>query len=270
MSFSLRCVLGAILYFAIAKPCHSTIEFSEQGLTSLQQTWPSYHYEIKIVARSNNISEISAVESNCSDSPLKRLNLKGNRIWRIEVDSFRTCQLTYLNLVENKLTSIPDLRNIGGTLEKLHIGGNQIEIVRVSDISYMVELTELYLGPNPTVSFPDLTYHLPTLQYLEINTIILDCCQDYAWLKNAANLTIVTDVEPCINPPKWVAQNWTSLQYDELLTEPCADHGFWLCMIAVGGSQLNPSESSVSYVSPSYDLAKEASCHENSQLLPLE
>ncbi|ELT89432.1 hypothetical protein CAPTEDRAFT_192173 [Capitella teleta] len=230
MSFEFPSVVQVILCLVISKRCHSTTDFTDQGLTSLQQTWPSYHNESTIIASFNSISEISAVDSNCADSPLERLNLKGNIIWRIEADSFRTCQLTYLNLIENKLTSFPNLSNIGDTLEDLHVVSNQIESVSVSDVSYLVELVKLYMGYNRIVSFPDLSYHLPAIQAIGLVDSTFDCCRDYAWLKNAANLTIFLSDEPCSKPGNWVTRSWDSFRYDELLLESCECkdvHGWW-------------------------------------------
>ncbi|ELU08098.1 hypothetical protein CAPTEDRAFT_185424 [Capitella teleta] len=221
MSLSGGHVVQFILCLAITRGRHSASDFTAKKLKSLQETWPSYHEETSLDVGYNVITEIGATESDCANSPLESLDLRSNQISQIETDSFRTCNLTLLHLQFNQLTAFPDLWNIRDTLQNLRVNNNRIVSVGVSDISFLEQLVSLSMGENPITSFPDLISHLPAIQDFGITEIKFNCCRDYAWMKKTAHLTTRIDLKPCAYPAKWVARSLKSLEYDDLLQEPC-------------------------------------------------
>uniref|UniRef100_X2B7P3 Uncharacterized protein n=1 Tax=Capitella teleta TaxID=283909 RepID=X2B7P3_CAPTE len=96
----------------------------------------------------NDITRIQQTDFNDKYTNLAYLQLSNNDITSMEIGCFKRTILKTLLLKSNKMTAIPDLREVGNTLEILNLGSNEITTITVDELSYLTELTDLYLFDN--------------------------------------------------------------------------------------------------------------------------
>lgn len=229
MSVAFRCLARIVLCLAFIKSHSATFTYSEEYLTTLATIKSVFLVEEGIDLTHNSLSEINADETVCAESPLAFLDLSYNKINYIEVGSFKGClSLSVLYLNSNELTAFPDLRNLAGVLETLSVAANEIQTVSVADVSYLAKLTVLVLTLNPLVTFADLSHNLPNIVNIKMTGIQFECCRDYAWVKEHADLfsfegvTYIND-EPCSSPAKWVGRSLEFFTYQDIYQEPCSE-----------------------------------------------
>lgn len=117
--------------------------------------------ETEIQKTLHSIEELNLTNQNLSKCPdaicllanLTKLFLANNKL-KTAPDISQNTKLKTLSLVENWLTSPPDVR-FNPDLEKLYLGANQISTA--PEVSRNEKLTELLLSNNPLVQPPDVT-----------------------------------------------------------------------------------------------------------------
>lgn len=186
------------------------VNLSNNDLTTLEQLGGLYHL-IKLIAHHNKLEEIldfvppqnleeidysfNLVKeiSNVDKNPyLKIINLSNNSITRI--DGLSTCMyLEELDLSYNQITVIDNLDNLGQSLLKLNLMGNQIK--SITGLDNLVFLIELNLRKNQISRLKGLQ-NLQRLRYLYLSSNCLSRCNQVAYL---GDLEFLTDLDFCYN-----------------------------------------------------------------------
>ncbi|XP_074180286.1 toll-like receptor 13 [Rhinolophus sinicus] len=111
-------------------------------------------------------------------SALVDLRLEWNSIWKIEERAFWGLEnLTYLNLVENKIQSVNNFFEGLSNLETLLLSHNQITHIQKNAFFPLVKLKHLSLSRNSITNFSNIleaVQHLHHLEYLDLtnNSIV--------------------------------------------------------------------------------------------------
>ena len=166
----------------------------------------------------NLITEIKQTDFNDKYPDLKELWLHSNRITSVEYGSFKGTSLEYVRLISNKLTTIPDFREVRTTLERILIGSNLIRTVAVQNVNYLTNLKTLGLNGNRLSSLHDMSQIFPNLR-LHVQRCLFHCCYEMTWMKDFPRLQI--DTAPCLTPSYMVGMPWSNISEAQLQNVSC-------------------------------------------------
>eukprot|EP00914_Ancora_sagittata_P018372 GHVO01036317.1.p1 GENE.GHVO01036317.1~~GHVO01036317.1.p1 ORF type:complete len:233 (-),score=17.99 GHVO01036317.1:98-796(-) len=196
------------------------VDLSMKGLKSVPENINPNVTRLDIFK--NQITEIRKSDFNDKYPDLTFVNMGVNKLWHIERGCFKGTKLTQMFLSSSLLSTIPDFREVSGTLIKLDLGYNQIAKITPDDVNYLTELNILVLRFNPLVSLPDLQVILPSLSSLVIEGVALACCCNIAWLKRTPPIAdLQIDTNPCISPSKWTNSTLQEITEEMMLNQPC-------------------------------------------------
>jgi len=147
---------------------------------------------------------------------LKLLSLYSNPFYTIPSSVFVLTQLTYLNVANTHLSSIPQqLCSSLTNLVHLHLNHNELSTIP-SEISLLVNLVELFLNSNELLTVPSQFSSLTKLKYLHLQCNRLTSVPiQFSALTRLDNMTIDTTVS-------YPLHFFSKL--DELHQPPTTDH----------------------------------------------
>ncbi|ELU17717.1 hypothetical protein CAPTEDRAFT_217857 [Capitella teleta] len=192
-----------------------------QGLTSVRDNIdPSVSVLICI---GNSISIITKSDLNDKYPMLTEIYLDHNLLAIVERGCFKGTALKYISLSYNLLTVFSDFREVKDTLESINLEGNKIQKISTTEVDYLTKISNIVLSDNPLTQLPQLTLFHPSLIWLNLNGIELDCCSLTIWLKRKpVTLGLLMNIRPCSYPPEWNMTKWESITDDMLLQNTCA------------------------------------------------
>jgi hypothetical protein len=146
--------------------------------------------------------------------------LKNNSIADVELGCFIGMRLVDVNFNLNNLTDIPSLWSIKNTLEVLRVASNAITTIKPSDIEYLTKLNSIFIGFNPISHLIDFSEVLPSLQYIGLRRLSIECCWETVWLKTTS-VTVLTVTTTCKAPPSLDGVLFDDVPETKLAGTPC-------------------------------------------------
>ncbi|ELT94905.1 hypothetical protein CAPTEDRAFT_192183 [Capitella teleta] len=210
------CLLSAETSFGVR------VEREYEGLTSIPEDIDPNVYLLN--CKYNEISNITKSDFNDKYPNLQYIFLTHNEITTVESGCFKGTALREMTLMYNQLTFFPDFRKVKDTLEVIDLYDNRIHKISRAEIDYLTKISEIYLSCNPLVQLPQFTRLLPSLSYLYLIDIELECCSQTIWLKRQPDtLYVRMSSEPCSHPSQWSMMNWDDITEDMLLQHTCGE-----------------------------------------------
>ncbi|ELU14332.1 hypothetical protein CAPTEDRAFT_187142 [Capitella teleta] len=198
------------------------IDDTYQGLTSVRDDIdPSISV---LICYGNFISSITKSDFNDKYQMLTEIYLDNNLITIIERGCFKGTALRDISFRDNLLTAFPDFSEVKDTLDAIYLKYNKIQKISRTEVDYLTKISSIDLSYNPLTQLPQLTLFHPSLIWLDLNEIELECCWITIWLKRKPDtLTVELDSAPCSHPSKWEVINWENINEEMLLQHTCGE-----------------------------------------------
>ena len=152
----------------------------------------------------NQIMTISKSSLNLLRN-INQLDISGNELDHVEINSFSGLKITKLVLSANQLTAVPHIEPLAYSLISLHLSNNLITTIEPFTFTNFTALRELHLTANSISILPDYAFHAPHtwISRVFINRNPLAVLNNYAFAGMLANLLILDNNEltyfPCLN-----------------------------------------------------------------------
>ncbi|ELU06098.1 hypothetical protein CAPTEDRAFT_212693 [Capitella teleta] len=197
------------------------------------QLWPIFCWlSIRITLGDNSFVAVSELycqnkgistiqKTDFNDEHIENLYLDRNTISSVEIGSFKGTNLRVFQAANNQLTKIPDFHEVRDTLLSIELYNNSITIILREEIIYLTKIYRLSLENNPLEHVLDFPRLLPSLEYLNLKKVGLNCDSSIVWLKRIADdFQVEMDDAPCRSPPEWTTTPWANITEEMLLQRP--------------------------------------------------